>query len=104
MALLLGSCGGSLDSQQVRGAAAIGHYGCGRCHTIGRIPGANGLVGPPLTGIGSRVYVAGMLANTPANIASWIRDPKAINPHTAMPKLGVSQQDSNDIAAYLYAQ
>lgn len=88
----------------VRGSAAIGRYGCGSCHTIQGIEGANGLVGPPLTGIKDRMYIAGMLQNTRENMATWILDPKAVNDRTAMPKLGVSPEDTADIVNLLYAQ
>lgn len=105
-ALILGACasqpenpiGGNPDD----GAAAITHYGCGSCHTIRGISGANALVGPPLTGFASRSYVAGVLPNTPENVIRWIQDPKAVDDKTAMPKLGVSAKDATDIAAYLY--
>ncbi len=86
-----------------RGSAAIYRYGCGACHTIQPLNNARGLVGPPLTGIRDRLYVAGMLQNTPENLEHWIRDPKSVNPNTAMPKLGVTSQDAIDIAAYLYS-
>jgi len=92
----------AIGGDPVRGAAAIGHYGCGACHTIRGISGANALVGPPLTGFASRSYVAGVLPNTPENIIRWIQDPKAVDDKTAMPKLGVSAKDAEDIAAYLY--
>jgi cytochrome c1 len=59
-------------------------------------------VGPPLTGIRNRVYVAGMLANTPENLARWIHDPKSVNNRTAMPNLGVTKEDAIDISTYLY--
>ena len=99
--LFCAACRPSLDERAARGAAAMEHYGCGSCHTVGGIPGARGLVGPPLNGIGSRMYVAGMLENTEQNMASWIHDPKAINPKTAMPNLGASEQDAGDMAAFL---
>ena len=86
-----------------RGAAHILRYGCGSCHTIAGISSARGLVGPPLTGLRNRRYVAGMLENVPENLTDWIRNPKSVNPKTAMPALGVSQRDAADIAAYLYA-
>jgi cytochrome c2 len=86
-----------------RGAAAIRRYGCGSCHTIPRIAGAHGLVGPSLVGIRQRVYVAGMLPNGSENIQRWIRDPKSVNDRTVMPNLGVTRQDAADIAAYLYS-
>ena len=86
-----------------RGAAAIARYGCGSCHTIGGLVDAHGLVGPPLTGLRDRMYVAGILQNEPGNLTFWIREPKMVNPKTAMPRLGVSQRDALDIAAYIYS-
>lgn len=110
-AFVLANCGVSAADRAAaitggdpqRGAANIGKYGCGSCHTIAGINGAYGLVGPPLTGIGSRMYVAGVLPNTPENISHWIEDPKSVDQKTAMPKLGVSTQEATDIAAYLYS-
>jgi cytochrome c1 len=32
----------------------------------------------------------------------WIREPQEVQPGTAMPELGVTEQDGKDIAAYLY--
>jgi cytochrome c len=86
-----------------RGAQAIVRYGCGSCHTISGIESAHGLVGPPLTGIGQRMYVAGVLENSPVNLARWIEDPKAVDDRTAMPRLGVSRQEAVDISAFLYS-
>jgi len=84
------------------GRDSIRRYGCNACHTISGVPGANGLVGPPLDGIGNRQYIAGELPNTAANLMLWIRHPKQVEPHTVMPDMNVSEQDSRDIAAYLY--
>jgi putative membrane protein len=85
-----------------KGKQAIGRYGCGSCHTIPGIRGANGLVGPPLTKMALRTYIAGVLPNTPENMRRWIHDPPAVDNHTAMPKLGVSGADLEDITTYLY--
>ena len=87
-----------------RGAAAIFHYGCGSCHTIAGLTAAHGLVGPPLTGLRDRLYIAGVLENNPENLEHWIQHPKAVNPKTAMPNLGVSAKDAGDIAAFLYSR
>jgi cytochrome c len=84
------------------GRQEIRKYGCNGCHTITGVPGARGLVGPPLDGIGARYYIAGELPNTPDNLRLWIRHPHQVEPHTAMPEMGVTEQDSRDIAAYLY--
>ena len=85
-----------------RGKDVIRRYGCSTCHTIPGVEGARGQVGPSLEGIASRAYLAGKLPNTPENMIKWIREPQEIQPGTAMPELGVTEQDGKDIAAYLY--
>jgi len=85
-----------------RGPDLIRRYGCGGCHTIPGVPGANALVGPPLEGIAKRVYIAGVLANTPDNLVKWIQSPREVDPKTAMPDMGVTIRDARDIAGYLY--
>jgi cytochrome c2 len=84
------------------GRGQIRKYGCNTCHEISGIPGARGLIGPSLDGIGQRYYIAGELPNTPDNLMLWIEHPRQVEPHTAMPEMGVTEQDSRDIAAYLY--
>lgn len=84
-----------------RGARLISDYGCGSCHVVPGVDGANGLVGPPLTDFGRRSYIAGVLPNNADNLQHWIRDPQSVVPGNAMPDLGVSGVDARDIAAYL---
>jgi cytochrome c len=86
-----------------RGRHVIRTYGCGSCHTIPGVRGANSLVGPPLAGVAQRAYIAGVLPNTPTNLVAWIERPQNIDPQTAMPNLGVSARDARDIAGYLYS-
>ena len=85
-----------------RGKTALSTYGCIACHSIPGVTGSNALTAPPLIGISQRSYLAGMLENTPENLERWIQHPRQVNPHTAMPEQGVSEQDARDIAAYLY--
>ena len=85
-----------------RGKTALTSYGCVACHTIPGVRGSNSLMAPPLIGISQRSYLAGMLENTPDNLRSWIQHPRKVNPHTAMPEQGVTDQDALDMAAYLY--
>ncbi|MFF0365812.1 c-type cytochrome [Micromonospora sp. NPDC005087] len=92
----------SLNGRPDRGAELIAQYGCGSCHTIPGINRAEGLVGPPLTRFGARSYIAGQLPNNADNLRRWIADPQAVEPGTAMPNLGISAIDAQDIAAYLY--
>jgi len=86
-----------------RAIALIAQNGCGGCHEIPGAPGADGDVGPPLAGVAQRAYLGGAIANSPENLAIWIRDARAVDPHSAMPTIGISQRDARDIAAYLYA-
>jgi cytochrome c2 len=84
------------------GRAAVKTYGCDACHTIPGVVDARGLVGPPLTQIANRIYIGGVLTNTPDNLIKWIQNPPDVDPRTAMPNLGVHETEARDIAAYLY--
>jgi cytochrome c2 len=88
----------------IRGEAMFVQYGCGSCHALSDVRDATGAVGPPLDGIGVRVIIAGHLANNPANMEEWIRDPQHVSPGTAMPDLRVGEQDARDITAFLYTR
>jgi cytochrome c len=110
--MLLAACNNQANQQHTaqvttggnaqRGKAAISRYGCGSCHQIPGISGAVGLAAPPLSGIGSRFYLAGVMQNTPENMMRWIQHPKAVDEKTLMPDLGVTSKDAADIAGYLY--
>lgn len=84
-----------------RGKELIRSYDCGSCHTIPGIYTARGMVGPPLFFFGRRTMIAGELPNSPDNLVRWIQNPKAIEPGTAMPDLGISSDQAHDMAAYL---
>jgi mono/diheme cytochrome c family protein len=84
------------------GADLIHHSGCGGCHTIPGVPGAYGLTGPSLDRVGSRMYIAGRLSNTPDNMIRWIMDAPSIDSMTAMPNMGLDTMSARHIAAYLY--
>src|SRR4051795_7117317 len=85
-----------------RGMDLIKQYGCGGCHLIPSIVDATGNVGPPLLHVGTRTYIAGFFSNSPENMALWIQDPQRALPGNAMPRMGVTPQDSRDITAFLY--
>ncbi|MBV9772769.1 MAG: c-type cytochrome [Gemmatimonadetes bacterium] len=114
-ALALAACGGGPGERAMaegarltggdphRAPAELRRYGCNTCHTIPGVPGADGRVGPPLTGIAGRAYIGGVLTNTPANLVHWIVDPPAVDSQTAMPRTGISPDEARDVAAYLYS-
>jgi cytochrome c2 len=91
--------GGNIEN----GRRALQAFGCVACHTIPGIRLARGKVGPKLEGLSERVYIAGVLPNTPENLISWIQHPRRIDPKTAMPETGIGPADARDAAAYLYS-
>jgi cytochrome c oxidase subunit 2 len=86
-----------------QGAQTILTQACAGCHTIRGLPNYEvGKVGPDLTHVGSREYLAaGTIENTPENMARWIRNPQDIKPDTKMPTLGLDDQTIAQITAYL---
>lgn len=90
------------DGDPSRGIDLMREAGCGSCHTIPGVDGANAWVGPPLTHWRERELIAGQLPNTGANLVRWIQDPRAVEPGTAMPDTGLSAQQARDVAAYLF--
>jgi cytochrome c len=85
-----------------RGKQVIDQFRCGACHIIPGVNHADGLVGPPLTHWARRTYVGGEVPNKPEDLVKWIMDPQSIEPGTAMPNLGLTEQQARDAAAYLY--
>jgi cytochrome c len=84
------------------GKKLIEDYGCGSCHMIPGVHQANGLVGPPLIYFSRRTMIAGELPNTQENLVLWVKHPRQVEPKTAMPDLGLDDDQAYDIAAYLY--
>ena len=92
----------SLGGDAQRGADLIGKYGCGNCHDIPNIANAHGNVGPPLTRVGARTYLAGFIRNSPDSMARWLQDPQRVLPGNAMPTMGISEKEARDMTAFLY--
>lgn len=90
--------GGNAD----QGAQLIEQYRCGSCHIVPGIRDARGLVGPPLNYFARRTFIGGEVPNNPGNLVQWIQNPQSIESGTAMPNLGLTEQQARDVAAYLY--
>lgn len=86
-----------------RGQVYLQAWGCGSCHTITGVAGADGKVGPNLNEVGLHSFVAGHLQNTPDNMIQWIMHPQQVSPGTGMPDTGVPDNVARDMAAYLYS-
>jgi cytochrome c2 len=109
LAVLAAGCMRSAeDAEQLTGGNVqagkrlIKEYGCGGCHVIPGIISAVGNVGPSLTSVGGRVYIGGVLTNTPENMVRWLINPPAVDDKTAMPNVGLSEGQARNVAAYLY--
>jgi cytochrome c len=87
-----------------RAPELIRRYGCGGCHTITGIPGADGQVGPPLSDLIHRLYIGGVAVNSADQLTQWIVSPQQFSPYSAMPTTGISEEEARDITAYLYSQ
>jgi cytochrome c len=94
--------GASVPGDAERGKALAVRHGCIACHAIKDMP-AVGRVGPPLNGIARRAILAGRVANTPEQMAYWIRFPRQVDPGTLMPELGISETEARDLTAFLYS-
>ena len=86
---------------RLRGKFVLTQYACQSCHRIPGVTGPLTFVGPPLDGLAQRSYIAGKLPAGEDNLVRWIRAPQQVKPGTAMPQLGVPEQDARDMAAYL---
>jgi len=103
--LALGACSdrehGRAFGDPDRGRIVVGRQACGSCHVIPGLDEADGLAGPPLTHFAHRTVVAGVLANTPQELARWLKSPQAVVPGNAMPDMALSDQEARDVAAFL---
>jgi cytochrome c oxidase subunit 2 len=75
---------------------------CINCHAINGVPGANSRVAPDLTHVASRRQLgAGILENTPGNMRSWLKSPQQIKPRALMPDYPFTDEQLDQLAAYL---
>ena len=87
-----------------RGAEIFETRTCASCHAVEgmeRTPN----VGPNLARFNERETIgAGVIENTPENLARWLADPQAIKPGSLMPDLKLSEAEVRALAAYLGAR
>ena len=77
------------------GEALFKTKGCANCHAVAGY--AYGQGAPDLTNFGQRISVAaGVLENTPENLAAWLRNPDAIKPGNYMPRLWPLPEEVSD--------
>ncbi|MEE8433541.1 MAG: cytochrome c oxidase subunit II [bacterium] len=83
------------------GKALITMKGCAGCHIVPGVPGAISKVGPDLNKFASRPKIAGVVDNTPENLAKWLDNPPAVKKGTLMPPLGLSKPEIDALIKFL---
>jgi cytochrome c oxidase subunit II len=74
---------------------------CVYCHNI-QGTNASGRIGPDLTHLASRQTIgAGVLPNTPGNLAGWILNSQSIKPGNHMPPMDLNGDQIEALLAYL---
>lgn len=85
-----------------RGKQVIEKVGCASCHTIPGISWPRGKAAMPIRGLANRAMIAGRVPNEPELLARFVRNAPSVLPGTTMPAMPMSQEESRDVAAYLY--
>ena len=89
------------DPGVAEGRAVFERNACISCHTI-RGTVATGRFGPDLTHLASRDTIAsGSVANTPANLRSFVDSPAHFKPGVLMPAMHLDGHDLDAVTAYL---
>ena len=91
-----------VSERAIRGRDAFLEHGCGACHRI-RGTGADGIIGPDLTHVGSRMSLAaGILPNTVDAFVRWLRHTDKVKPGVHMPVFAMlPDAELQALAAYL---
>ena len=89
------------DAEAIKGSRFVTSHACAACHTVRGTPAA-GTLGPDLTHVASRRYIAaGLLPTTRGSLAAWIVDPQTIKPGNNMPMVPMTADDVTSVSAYL---
>jgi len=92
---------GVQDEAVAAGRQIFDTEACMNCHTVSGTV-ARGTFGPDLTHLMSRATIAsGAVENTPDNLRAWIKDPDQFKPGALMPAMQLSDQQIDQLVAYL---
>jgi cytochrome c oxidase subunit II len=93
----------SLSPEAAEGRIVFERTACIDCHAIaGTI--ADGRFGPELRHLMSRETIgAGIAPNNAQNLRAWIQNPDALKPGVRMPAMGLSDQELDQVTAYMMA-
>jgi cytochrome c oxidase subunit 2 len=97
----LGRSVDAVTDEQKTGRQIVVGKACASCHTV-RGTSAAGVLGPDLTHVASRLYIAaGLLPTTRGSIAAWVADPQTIKPGNNMPVVPLTGDELRAVSAYL---
>jgi cytochrome c oxidase subunit II len=89
------------DEERQEGERVFLSNPCVMCHTV-RGTSAGGKVGPDLTHVGSRQYIAsGTLPTSRGTLAAWIVDPHSVKPGVHMPLIKLQSHELHPLVSYL---
>jgi len=97
----LGPAATPRGAEEKTGKAVFENKACASCHNI-QGSSASGTVGPDLTHLASRRYIAsGLLQTNRGSIAAWVADPQTLKPGNNMPRVTLDASELNALSAYL---
>ena len=89
------------QGEAAAGARLFASRTCINCHAISGTAGDRAFA-PNLTHLTTRQTIgAGVVENTPANLAAWLHDPDSFKPSSNMPNLQLSKSEVAALVAYL---
>lgn len=62
------------------------------------------MVGPPLSHFGSQKMIVGLLPNTAENLRRYLQSPQSVVKDNVMPDQHLSDDEAQEVAAYLLTQ
>lgn len=84
-----------------RGAHLFAQMTCARCHNITGNGNNAPIAGPDLTHLaGRRTLGAGVMKNSPSELARWLKDPQDVKEGSHMPNVQLSEAQIADFVAY----
>jgi cytochrome c oxidase subunit II len=92
-----------LSPEASEGRKVFERTACIDCHAVAGTV-ADGRFGPELSHLMSRETIAaGIAPNTAQNLRTWIQNPDALKPGARMPAMGLSEQELDEVTAYMTA-
>lgn len=112
LVLIVTGCGLITSSQDARveetggniarGEDLVRTHGCVACHSVPGMASVDNGYGPGLDGFADRRLIGGSAENEPDTLIQFLMSPRSVNPDTAMPTIGLSEEEARDIATWLY--